>query len=55
MTTLVFYYQDEDHVTRLVTVDGRYPGRLAPLWRNCNTAVLLCPGTDDERDEQDDL
>lgn len=52
MATLVFYYQDEDGSTKLVTVDGRYPPRPSPLWRNCNTSVLLCPGTDIERDEE---
>jgi len=54
MATLVFYYQDEDGSTKLVTVDGRYPPRPAPLWRNWNTSVLLCPGTDDEREQTTD-
>jgi hypothetical protein len=52
MTLLVFYYQHTDGKTKLVTVGGGYPVSKAPLWRNCNTSVLLCPGTDTEKDEK---
>lgn len=47
---LVFYYQHTDGTTKLVTVDGGYPGRLSPLWENCNTSVLMEPGTDTDID-----
>ena len=53
--TYVFYYQHTDGKTKLVTVRGRYPPRDAPLWKNKNTSVLLCPGTDDAREDDDQM
>lgn len=46
--THVFYYQHTDRTTKLVVVDGGYPGRKSWLWGNCNTSVMLVPGSEDE-------
>jgi hypothetical protein len=44
---LIFYYQHEG-TTHLVCVRGGYPTRLSPIWRGCNTSVMLVPGSDYE-------
>jgi hypothetical protein len=46
----VFYYQYTDGKTYLVCVRGGYPSKNSVIWRNCNTSVMLVPGTEDDED-----
>jgi hypothetical protein len=49
---LVFYYQWIDGATHTICVSGGYPHRLSPIWQNCNTSVMIVPGTHDEIEEE---
>lgn len=50
---LVFYYQWTDGKTHCVCVRGGYPGRLSPIWANCNTSVSIVPGTEDQIEDEE--
>lgn len=52
---LVIYYQwPETGKTYCVCVRGAYPTRLSPIWKGCNTSVMIVPGTHDQIEHDGD-